>query len=115
MVILASVWASPDKDTLIAKTMNTIMKVINSLPPSPEVPGHFNLSDENSLRNSFMKSGFKALSVERVNVTFDFDSPEAFTAFTSGNFWFSSKILAKQTNERRTEILKAVTEAGNVF
>jgi ubiquinone/menaquinone biosynthesis C-methylase UbiE len=111
----AAVWASPDQDTLIAKTMNIVMKETNSLPPPPGTPGHFSLSDENSLRNSFMMSGFKALTVERMNVSFDFDSPEDFTAFTSETYGPLQKILAKQTNERKAEILKAVTEAAKMY
>jgi ubiquinone/menaquinone biosynthesis C-methylase UbiE len=34
----AAVWASPDQDTLIATTMNIVMKETNSLPPSPGAP-----------------------------------------------------------------------------
>jgi hypothetical protein len=33
--------------------------------------------------NSFMMSGFKDLYIERMNVSFDFDSPEDYTTFTS--------------------------------
>ena len=63
-----------------------------------------------------MMSGFKALTVERMNVSFDFDSPEDFTTFTSETYGPLQKILAKQTNERKKEILKAITEAAeNVF
>jgi enediyne biosynthesis protein CalE5 len=111
----AAVWALPDQDTLIAITMNIVMKETNSLPPSPGAPGPFSLSDENSLKNSFMISGFKDLTIERMNVSFDFDSPEDFTTFTSETAGPLQKILASQTNERRGEILKAVTEAARKY
>jgi hypothetical protein len=60
--------------------------VVNSqlgfgLPPLG-TPGPFNLSDEDSLKNSFMTSGFKGLTIERMNVSFDFNSP-AFTSETA--------------------------------
>ena len=42
----AAVWASPGQDTLIATTMNIVMKETNSLPPQPGAPGLFSLSDE---------------------------------------------------------------------
>ncbi|HJY09591.1 MAG TPA: hypothetical protein VJ250_01480 [Nitrososphaeraceae archaeon] len=42
-------------------------------PPSPRVPGPLSLSDENMLKNSFIKSGFRGISVE-------FDSAETYTS-----------------------------------
>jgi enediyne biosynthesis protein CalE5 len=111
----AAVWASPGQDTLIARTMNIIMKETNSLSPPPGTPGPFSLSDENSLKNSFMMSGFKDLTIDRMNVSFDFDSPEDFTAFTNETAGPLQKILANQTNERKGEILEAVTEAARIY
>jgi hypothetical protein len=111
----AAVWALPDQDTLIATTMSIVMKETNSLPSSPGALGPFSLSDENNLKNSFMISGFKDLTIERMNVSFDFDSPEDFTTFTSETAGPLQKILASQTNERRGEILKAVTEAARKY
>ena len=67
------------KFLITAIAANTIMKVINIPCPSPKVPGLFNLSDENVLKNSFVKSGFR-VSVERVSVTFEFDSAETYTS-----------------------------------
>jgi hypothetical protein len=95
--------------------MNIVMKETNSPPPPLGAPGPFSLSDENSLKNSFMISGFKDLSIERMNVSFDFDSPEDFTAFTSETVGPLRKILASQTNERKREILKAVTATARKY
>jgi ubiquinone/menaquinone biosynthesis C-methylase UbiE len=111
----AAVWASPDQDTLIATTMNIVMKETNSLPPPPGTPGPFSLSDENSLKNSFIMAGFKDLAIERMNVSFDFDSPEDFTTFTSETAGSLQKMLANQTNKRKGEILKLVTEAARKY
>ena len=52
------------------------MKETNSKAPPLGTPGPFSLSDENSLKNSFMISGFKGLTIERMNVSYDFNSPE---------------------------------------
>jgi hypothetical protein len=111
----AAVWALPGQDTLIADTINIIMKETNSKPPPPGTPGPFSLSDENNLKNSFMKSGFKDLNVERMNVSFDFDSPKDYTTFTSETIGPLHKMLASQTDERRREILKTVTEAAGKY
>jgi SAM-dependent methyltransferase len=81
----AAVWALPAQDTLIAKTMNIIMKETMSIPPSTGTPGPFSLSDENSLRNSFVTTGFKGLTIERMGVSFEFNSPDDFTAWARAN------------------------------
>jgi ubiquinone/menaquinone biosynthesis C-methylase UbiE len=111
----AAVWSSPAQDTLIADTMNIIMKETNSKPPPPGTPGPFSLSDESNLKNSFMTSGFKDLNIERMNVSFDFDSPENYTTFISETAGPLHKMLASQTDERRKEILKAVTEVAGKY
>lgn len=112
----AAVWASPGQDTLSATTMNIIMKETNSKPPPPGTPGPFSLSDENRLKNSFVISGFKDLSIERMNVTFDFDSPDDFTAFTVEHGGPAlKKLVAGQTNERRKEILEAISKAAEKY
>jgi ubiquinone/menaquinone biosynthesis C-methylase UbiE len=111
----AAVWASPDQDTLIATTMNTVMKETNSLPPPQGTPGPFSLSDENSLKNSFMMSGFKDITVERMHVSFDFDSPDDFTTFAVETAGPLQKMLANQIEERKKEILKAITEAAKKY
>ncbi|MGH9996282.1 MAG: class I SAM-dependent methyltransferase [Nitrososphaeraceae archaeon] len=111
----AAVWASPDQDTLIATIMSTVMKETNSEPPPPGTPGPFSLSDEDSLKNFFMMSGFKDTNIERMNVSFDFDSPDEFTIFTSETAGPLQKMLANQTNEKKNKILKAVTEAAKNY
>lgn len=87
--------------------MNTVMKETNSKPPPPEL-----LSDENSLKYSFMTSGFKDIIIERMNVSSDFNSPNDFTTFTSETADPLQKIRANQTEERKREILNAITEAA---
>jgi ubiquinone/menaquinone biosynthesis C-methylase UbiE len=111
----AAVWDSPAQDTLIATTMNTVMKETNTAPPPPGTPGPFSLSDENSLKNSFMMSGFKNSTIERMNVSFDFDSPNDFTTFAVETAGPLQKMLANQIEERNKELLKAITEAAKKY
>lgn len=48
-------------------------------------------------------------------VSFDFDSPDDYTTFTSETAGPLQKMLAKQTHERKEEILKAITEVGKKY
>ena len=80
----AAVWASSEKVPFISVVMNAIMIETNTPPPPPGTPGPFSLSDENTLKNSFMTSGFKDLDIEKMNVTLDF---ELRLASVNWNLW----------------------------
>lgn len=108
----SAVWASPNQDSLAATTMSIVMKETNTKPPPPGTPGIFSLSDENSLKNSFITSGFKDVSTERINVSFEFDSPGDYTAFTSETSGSVQKMLTDQPIERKKQILRAITDAA---
>jgi ubiquinone/menaquinone biosynthesis C-methylase UbiE len=111
----ASVWAFPAQDTLISTTMNIVMKETNSKAPPPGTPGPFSLSDEDSLKTSFTTAGFKDPAVERMGVTFDFDSASDYTTFISETVNPLPKLLASQTLKRRREILEAITESAKKY
>ena len=81
---MAAVWASSEKVPFISVVMNAIMIETNTPPPPPGTPGPFSLSDENTLKNSFMTSGFKDLDIEKMNVTLDF---ELRLASVNWNLW----------------------------
>jgi hypothetical protein len=78
-------------------------------------PGPFNLSDEYILKDSFIKSGFTDITIERINVVFHFDSAEDYTSFVHGIAAPVRAILANETPERREEILKAITESAGKY
>jgi enediyne biosynthesis protein CalE5 len=111
----AAVWSSPDKVPILAIAVNTILTETKSPPPPPKVPGPFSLSDENMLRNSFIKSGFRDVRVERINVTFEFDSTETYTSCILETSPSLHALLTNETQERGREISKAVTEAAEKY
>jgi ubiquinone/menaquinone biosynthesis C-methylase UbiE len=113
--LAASVWAAPAQDTLSDVTMKIVMKETNSPPPPPGTPGPFSLSDENTLKNTFLTSGFKNLALERISVSFDFDSPADFTSFILETSCPLLKMITNQILERRGEIKKAVTEVAKSY
>jgi len=112
----AAVWASPDKVPFIFVPMNTVLKETNSQPPPPGTPGPFSMSDQNSLKNFYVSSGFKEPAIEMINVVYEFDSSDQFTTFTSEHAGpVLQKMLAAETNERRAEILKAISKAAEKY
>ena len=112
----AAVWASPDKVPFIFVPLNTVLKETNSQPPPPGSPGPFSMSELNSLKNSYLTPGFKDPAIERMNVAFDFDSPGDFTTFTIEHGGpVLQKMLAGQTDERRKDILNAISKAAEKY
>lgn len=113
--LAAAVWSSPDKVPFITVALNTVMKETKSPPPPAGTPGPFSLSDENVLTNSLINSGFKDVTIERMDVSFDFDSAEVYTSFVYETAAPVQAMLANQPHERREEILKAITESARKY
>jgi SAM-dependent methyltransferase len=111
----AAVWATPDKVPFISLPLDTIVKETNSPPPPANTPGPFSLSDENSFKDTLIKSGFEDVAIERLDIIFDFDSADTFTNFVYETASPVQAILSNQSQERRKEILRAVTEAASRY
>ena len=112
----ASVWATSEKVPQLALAMDTVRKVLNIPSPSSSItPGPYSLADETILKNSFIRCGFKDIEIERINVTFEFDTAEEYTNFTKDIAAPVLAMLADQTSDRKELIWKAVTEAATKY
>ena len=112
----ASVWATSEKVPQLALAMNTVRKELNiSSPPPLGTPGPFSLSDENILNESFVRCGFKVIEIERINITFEFDSAVEYTNFTKDIAAPVLKMLNDQTIDRKEKIWEAVTEEATKY
>jgi ubiquinone/menaquinone biosynthesis C-methylase UbiE len=113
--LAAAVWGSSDKVPFITVALNAVMKETKSPPPPAGTPGPFSLSDENMLKDSLIKSGFKDVTIERMDVSFNFDSAEVYTSYVYETAAPVQAMLANQPQERREGILKAITEAARKY
>ena len=110
----AAVWATADKVPFISVPMNIVLKETNSQPQG--TLGPFSMSDQNNLKKFYEESGFMHHIIERINVVSDFDSTDDFTAFTIDHGGPAlQKILAGETNERREQILKAISKGSEKY
>ena len=111
-----SVWATPEKVPQLALAMDTVRKELNILSPPPlATPGPFSLADEEVLKNSFVRCGFKVMDMKRINIAFEFDSAEEYTNFTKDIAAPVLAMLADQTLDRKEQIWKAVTKEATKF
>ena len=113
--LAAAVWASPDKVPFLSVSMNTVVKETGKPMPPSGTPGPFKLADQSIITDALSKCGFKDIAVERINVIFTFSSPEEYTQFNQAIATPINAMLADQSQERKEEIWKAVTESASSY
>lgn len=106
----ASVWSTSDKVPQLSIPMNIARHQTNAPLPPPGTPGPFSLADEKLLYSVFEKSGFKNIKIEKVKVTFRFDTAEDFTKFTQDIAAPVNAILKNQSKERTEQIWNMITQ-----
>jgi ubiquinone/menaquinone biosynthesis C-methylase UbiE len=113
--LAAAVWASPDKVPFLSVSMKTVVKETGKPMPPSGTPGPFKLADQSIITDALSKCGFKDIAVERINVIFTFSSPEEYTQFNQAIAAPINAMLADQSQERKEEIWKAVTESASSY
>lgn len=105
----AAVWAESTKVPQLNLPM-TVVKQELRLPSLLERgPDPFSLSDLNKLR-SLLQVGFSDVRIEKIQVTFEFDSAEDFVNFTKDIAAPVNVMLANETEMKKKEIWKIVTD-----
>jgi hypothetical protein len=70
----------------------------------------FSLANINIVNNALVEAGFKDIHTEYLNITFEFLSAEDYTDFAKQIIAPIHNLLANETEKRKEEIWKAVTE-----
>jgi ubiquinone/menaquinone biosynthesis C-methylase UbiE len=113
--LAAAVWASPDKVPFLSVSMKTVVKETGKSMPPSGTPGPFKLADQSIITDALSKCGYTDIAVERINVIFTFSSPEEYTQFNQAIAAPINAMLADQSQERKEEIWKAVTESASSY
>ena len=110
-----AVWSTAEKVPIIAIGASVVRKLANLPPPPPDALDPTRLADPARLTGWLREAGFVEITVERLPVTFEFESPAAFTQFryeVSAPFRY---LVNNQTPELRQQILDGVTKAASAF
>src|SRR4029453_1730719 len=75
-----SSWGEPDQVPFLSIPMRTTMERLNVPPPPPGTPGALSRPPPAAIGGLLEGGGFSKVAVEEDEVTFEFDSPEHFTA-----------------------------------
>jgi ubiquinone/menaquinone biosynthesis C-methylase UbiE len=112
--IAAAVWSEPAK---VPKLYTAIDIVTQKLGISSTAYAHyteilspFSLANINIVNNALVEAGFKDIHTEYLNITFEFLSAEDYTDFAKQIIAPIHNLLANETEKRKEEIWKAVTE-----
>jgi SAM-dependent methyltransferase len=113
--IATAVWSIGDKVPMITIGADVVRKMAGLPPPPPGALEPTRLADPSILTGALEQAGYKEIAVERLSVTFEMDSPAAFTQFREDVSAPFRALLARQTAEMRQRILTAVTEAAGAY
>lgn len=113
--IAVSVWSTPDKVPMISIGAEMVRKLANLPPPATGALDPLRLGDTSILTGALERSGFKDIKIERMPVTFEFDSPEDFTKMREDVASAFRGLLTRQSPELRRQIIAAVTDAARKF
>jgi SAM-dependent methyltransferase len=110
-----SVWSTPDKVPMITLAADEVRKIAGLPTPPPGAFDPLRLADTSILKSALEQADFKDIAIERVDVTFEFESAAAFTQFREDIAAPFRALLERQTPEIRRQILDAVTEAARAY
>ena len=110
-----AVWSTPDKVPMITAGAEVVRKLANLPPPPPNALDPLRLADTSILQKALEATGFKQITIERLQVVFEFAAPEAFTQFRREVSAPLRALLERQTPEMRDRIIAAITEAIRPF
>lgn len=106
----AAVWSTADKVPQLSIPINIARSETNTQLPPPDTPGPFVSADQKLLYTVFESAGFRDMQLEKVNVTFKFDTAENFTKFTQDIAAPVNAILKNQSKNRSEKIWNKITQ-----
>jgi ubiquinone/menaquinone biosynthesis C-methylase UbiE len=113
--IALSVWADAEKVPMISLGAEAVRRLANLPPPNPDALEPLRLSDPAIVKKALEQAQFRHITVERMPVTFEFNSPEDFAQMREDVAPSFRALLDRQSLELRQQIIAAVREAASRF
>lgn len=109
--LAAAVWGPPEKVPFLSVVMSTVLRETQKQPSPSGLPGPFSLADPKITEIALSETGFKDISVERMNVIFTYGEPEEYTQFHQAILAPAHALLADESQKRKEDVWNAVTQA----
>jgi enediyne biosynthesis protein CalE5 len=104
-------WGQPDEVPFIALPMQTVMRKLEQPPPPEGTPGPLSRPTHEAIAGLLEGGGFSDLEVEEAEVTFEWESPEEYTAFIQDISAPIRAMIDPHSPDVQEEAWAAVTEA----
>ncbi|MGN6624653.1 MAG: class I SAM-dependent methyltransferase [Candidatus Nitrosocosmicus sp.] len=116
--LAAAVWSLQSKVPVIGFPMRIVMRELNDSPSlntsshqsSLRFPGPFSLADEQIIKDSLDKAGFKDIYIETQNVTFEFASINEYIQHLKDVAGPLKALLDNESASRQEEIRRVLAE-----
>jgi hypothetical protein len=107
-----SSWGEPDQVPFLSIPMRTTMKRLNVPPPPAGTPGPLSRPTPAAIGGLLEAGGFSNVAVEKAEVTYEFDSPEHFTAYIRAISAPIRAMIEQYAGEAREDAWDAITQAA---
>src|SRR5919112_861793 len=113
--IAAAIWSEPAKVPKLYTAIDIVTQKLGFSSTTAyahytEILSPFCLANINIVSNALVDAGFKDIHTECLNITFEFLSAEDYTDFAKQIIAPINNLLANETEKRKEEIWKAVSE-----
>jgi SAM-dependent methyltransferase len=106
-----SSWGSPERVPFLAVPMRTAMERLQVPPPPPGTPGPLSRPTPDAIRSLLEGGGFSDVEVEELDVSFEWESPEVFSAYIEDCAPPITAMLNPHPREVQEETWAAIREA----
>ena len=107
-----SSWGEPDQVPFLSIPMRTTRERLGVPPPPAGTPGPLSRPTPAAIGGLLAGGGFSEVAVERAEVTFEFDSPEHFTAYVRAISAPIRAMIEQHAGEAQEEAWDAITQAA---
>jgi SAM-dependent methyltransferase len=108
-----AVWSAADKAPMFGIARDAIRRITGIVPP-PNAPDPTKLADTSILERSLASAGFRDVTIERLIVTFEFPSPDAFADFR-GQIGGTRATLSKMPADVARQVRDAIVTSSREF
>jgi SAM-dependent methyltransferase len=110
--IAISSWGEPDQVPFLSIPMRTTMERLNVPPPPAGTPGPLSRPTPDAIGGLLEGGGFSNVAVEQDEVTFEFDSPEHFTAYVRAISAPIRAMIEQHAGDAQEEAWDEITRAA---
>jgi SAM-dependent methyltransferase len=105
-------WGEPDQVPFLSIPMRTTMERLGVTPPPAGTPGPLSRPTPEAIGGLLEGGGFSNVAVEQSQVTFEFDSPEHFTAYVRAIAAPIRAMIEQHAGDAQEEAWDAITQAA---